>query len=339
MTTIKDVARAAGVSHAVVSRLLNGDSSLNVRDDTRKRVLDAASELNYIPNHAARALRHSRTGAIGLAVHEVSNPIYGEIIEGAQRAVSVHGTTLVLADVDELYRDRNAFSRMVKSKVVDGLIILPAGTEADEYVAREATRALPTLLVNERSDQFRSVSVDDTTAAALATQHLIDLGHRDIGLLHLDGETTRRSDRFAGHLNALDAAGIALEQQWSIDGGHSLESGYEGFAALMQRGARPTAVVAHNALTAIGAIRAAHHVGLSVPDDISIIGFHDVNVAEYVDPPLTVVRVALRDMGAAAVEALTQLIDGGQPPYSIRVLDVPPVVVVRGSTAPMKRHA
>ncbi|WP_209326405.1 LacI family DNA-binding transcriptional regulator [Brevibacterium renqingii] len=334
MSTIKDVAREARVSHAVVSRILNKDPTFTVRPETRERVLEAAARLRYIPNHAARALRHNRAGAIGLAVHEIGNPVYNAIIEGAQKAVASHGAVLMLADVDEFHRDPTTFNRMITSKVIDGLVFLPAGNEADDFVLRAATAALPTVLVNDRTPGFHSVTLEDSDAAKIAAEHLIQLGHRDIGVLLLDGETQRRLDRFAGHESALQEAGIESGHAWVENGGHTLDSGRKGMLRLASRGSLPTAVSVHNATAAVGAMRAAMELGLHVPEDISIIGFHDMSFAGFVTPSLTVVKLALEEMGVQAVETLFRLIAGEDVEETVRVLDPMPKLEMRESTAP-----
>ncbi|MBW1638466.1 LacI family transcriptional regulator [Microbacterium resistens] len=333
MPTIKDVAREAGVSHAVVSRILNEDPTFTVRPETRERVLAAAAKLRYIPNHAARALRHNKAGAIGLAVHEIGNPVYNAIIEGAQASVASHGAVLMLADVDELHRDPATFNRMITSKVIDGLVFLPAGTEADDFVLRAASAALPTVMVNDRAPGFHSVALDDAAAAKIATEYLIQLGHRDIGVLLLDGETHRRLDRLGGHESAMRDAGLEPRDQWVEIGGHTLESGREGMHRLAARGPLPTAVSVHNATAAVGAMRAATELGLSVPGDLSIIGFHDMSFTGFVTPSLTVVKLALKEMGVQAVETLYRLINGDDVEETVRVLDPTPELVLRESTA------
>ena len=333
MPTIKDVARDAGVSHAVVSRILNEDPTFTVRPETRERVLEAAARLRYIPNHAARALRHNKAGAIGLAVHQISNPVYNAIIEGAQSAVASHGAVLMLADVDELHRDPATFNRMITSKVIDGLVFLPAGTEVDDFVLRAASVALPTVMVNDRAPGFHSVALDDAAAARIAAEHLIQLGHRRIGALLLDGDTHRRLDRLSGHERALREAGLETRDEWVEIGGHTLESGRDGMLRLAARGPLPTAVSVHNATAAVGAMRAATELGLRVPEDLSIIGFHDMSFTAFVTPSLTVVKLALREMGIQAVETLYRLINGENVEETVLVLDPVPELVVRESTA------
>ena len=335
MVTIKDVAREAGVTQAVVSRLLNRDPTLQVRPATRERVLATAERLDYTPNHAARALRAARVGTIGLAVHEVSNPVHGAIIEGAQRAVSTYRCVLLLADVDELHRDRGTFGRVVGSNAIDGLILLPAGNQSDRKVAHAAVQqGVPTVLVNERSRTYPCVSLDDRGAARLATQHLIELGHRRIGVLYLDGQTARTRERRKGHQEALTAAGIDPPDRWWAQGGHTLDAGYRGMNELLDAGEPPSALVAHSVLAAAGAMTAARERGIAIPEELSLVGFHDVSFAEHLDPPLTVVRLGLSEMGRVAVETLMRLIEGGEDLPRVHLGEPEPALIVRRTTTP-----
>lgn len=334
MPTIKDVARHAGVTHAVVSRILNGDTTLRVRPETRARVLAAAAELEYIPHHAAKALRESRAGAIGLAVHDLSNPVYGEVIKGAQEALGAHHSVLMLADAAELHRDASAFRRFVASGAIDALLLLPAGDDSDTEIAREAAAKIPTVLVNERSADYQSVSADEWAAGALAVRHLTGLGHREIGLLHLDGTTRRGQDRIEGHVAGLRELGLELDPRWLRDGGHEPESGRRALLGLAEDGPLPTAVVVHSVQAAVGVLVAAKELGMELPRELSIVGFHDMRFAAYLEPSLTVVRMGLREMGAAAVETAMRLLDGQPVDKHVQVTEPGPVLVARESTAP-----
>jgi LacI family transcriptional regulator len=333
MATIVEVARAAGVTPAVVSRVLNDDPGLRVRPETRERVLMTVRELQYTPNYAARALRRAQVGTLGLAVPGVSNPVYSAIIEGAQSAVSERGYVLMLADVPELARDNETFARVIRSGGIDGLLLLRAGSHVDQVVAKVAAERIPTVLVNDRSRTLGSVGVDDRAGARLATEYLLDLGHRDVALLRLDGRFSRARDRVKGWQDALRAAGLEPNADRVVDGGHTAESGYAGMRRLLAQGRRPTAVVAASVLSAVGAVTAAREAGLRVPEDISIVGYHDVFFAEHLTPPLTVVRLALHAMGRTAVHALLERLEGG-PARHVVVTDPAPELVVRASAAP-----
>jgi LacI family transcriptional regulator len=333
MARIVDVARAAGVTPAVVSRVLNGDPNLRIRPETHRRVLGAVRELQYTPNHAARALRRARVGTLGLAVHDISNPVYATIIEGAQMRAMQSGHVLLLADVPRLARDNETFARVISSGAIDGLLVLPAGLNADRVVAKAASARVPTLLVNDRSRTLGSIAVDDRAGARLATTHLLELGHREVAVLRPDGSSPRSRDRIRGFREALESYGLQPRPEHVVGGGHTPESGRVGMRRLLAAGRRPTAVFVSTVLAAVGAMTGARAAGLQMPGDLSIVGFHDVFFAENLVPPLTVVRLALREMGELAVQALLDQLDG-RPARHLVVTDPPPQLIIRGSTAP-----
>lgn len=332
MAGIVDVAAAAGVTVGTVSRVLNGDPSVRVRPETRERIHAAARAVNYTPNRAARALRRARLGTLALAVHDVSNPVYAAVIAGAQQAASRHGYVLMLADVPELARDAATFSRVVNSGIVDGLLLLPAGIEADRRVAEEAAGIVPTVIVNDSADALGSVTLDNEAAARMATEHLIGLGHRDIGLLELDGETERGFARTRGWEAAMRTAGLPVNDAWVRRGGHTAEAGRQAMGTVLDRADRPTAVMAASVLAAVGAVAAARDRGLDVPADLSVVGFHDVFFAQYLQPGLTVVELPLQALGHRSVELLLALLDHGEPEHVV-ITEPPPRIVVRGTTA------
>ncbi|MEJ3651945.1 LacI family DNA-binding transcriptional regulator [Actinomycetes bacterium KLBMP 9759] len=330
MVTIKDVAKAAGVSPSTVSRVLTGDTSLRVGAETRARIVAAAERLRYTPSRAARAVRGGSSGAIGFAVHDISNPVYAEVIRGAQRAASRHGLVVLLADVEELARDGAVFASVVRSRAIDGLLLLPAGVAEDRTVAREVHGVVPAVVVADRQHGLSSVSLQDRPAAELATRHLLDLGHTDIAHLQLDGNGERGRDRLLGWRTAMGAAGLTPGADRLVVGGHTAESGRAAVARLLRDGPPPTGIVAATALTAVGALSALRDAGLGVPHDVSVISIHDVFFAEHLSPPLTAVRLPMQALGEAAVELLVETM-GGAPRRDLVVED-PPELVVRGTS-------
>ena len=330
-TSISDVAKAAGVTVGVVSRVLNGDPKLQVRAETRERVLAAARSLNYTPNHAARAMRAGRSNAIGLAVHDVSNPVYGGVILGAQKAATEAGYVLLLADAEALARGHSTFRQAVHGGAIDGLLLLRAGNTADRRVLREALPRIPTVLVNDHSTTHASVALDDTAGARIATQHLIDLGHRRIGHLRAGG-TARSGARLRGWREALHGAGIEEDPRWILDAEHLLETGHSTMHRLAALDERPTAVFVANVLAGIGAMSAAREAGLAVPGDLSLIAFHDVPYADHLVPALSTVAMPLHEVGASGVALLLEQLSGGEPRHLV-VDDPAPRLVLRGSTA------
>ena len=335
MPTVADVARLAQVSPGVVSRLLNGDASLRIRSETKDRVLAAARELDYAPNYAARALRRARSGLIAIGVHDASNPIYSAITEGAEAAATEAGYALMLADVDALAHDDAAFRRIVAGGAIDGLLLQRAGTRSDALIAKIASGSVPTVLLNDHTrGTIGSIAVDDYSAARLATGHLVELGHRRIAFLQVDGPKSRTDRRRRGWEDALRTAGIEPDPRLVAIGGHTPEDGEEGMRYLLEDGGF-TAVFVANILAAVGAISAAREAGVGVPDDLSVVAMHDFALAPHLSPALTTVRLPLREMGARAVGMLLARLDDGVD-ASHEVVSTPaPVLVVRGSARPL----
>jgi DNA-binding LacI/PurR family transcriptional regulator len=333
MGRIVDVARLAGVTPSIVSRLLNGDPTLRIRPETRDRVLAAAEDLDYAPNRAARALRGGGAGTLGVAVHDILNPVYGEIIAGAEAAARERGYVLMLADVDSLASD-DTFRRVVRGGAIDGLMVQRDGLSSDRMVTRVAEAHVPVVILNERvSSPLSGVAVDDRQAAALATRHLIALGHTEVAHLDVGGRNSRARDRKAGWRDAMTGAGLDPRPDLLRVGGVVPETGYRGLMELLSGAQSPTAVFAGSLLAAVGALTAARDAGLAVPDDLSIIGYHDAWFAEHVVPPLTVMRLPLREMGRQAVLLLAERATGTAP-RQIMISEPQPELVRRGSTAP-----
>lgn len=333
MATVSDVARSAQVSVGMVSRLLNEDPTLRIRAETRDRILQAASELNYTPNSAARALRMSSSGTIGLAVHDASNPIYSAIIAGAQAEATAAGYALMLADVDALAQGGKVFRRVMSSGAIDGLLLQRAGTISDSVVSKLAAQQIPIVLLNDRTEgEISSVGVDDYAGAHLATEHLISLGHRRIGFLQVDGPEARSERRQQGWVDALANAGIERDPRLVIVGGHTADDGYAGMRKMLELAERPTAVFAANVLAGVGALTACRDSGVVVPDQISIVGLHDIPLAEHLAPRLTVARLPLFEMGARAIGILVEQLADGKLRHET-IVSPGPLMIVRESTS------
>lgn len=334
MATVSDVARRANVSPGVVSRLLNGDATLKIRDATRERVLAAVAELDYSPNYAARALRRARSGLVAIGVHDASNPIYTEIIHGVQSAATTAGYALMLADVDALADDDRTFKRIVSSGAIDGFLLQRAGNQSDALIERIASESVPTVLLNDRTEgTIGSVALDDYGATRLATRHLLELGHRAIGFLQVDGPKSRSELRLKGWEDALQESGISPEQAWVAVAGHDPQSGAAGMRTLLGRGGALTAVCVANSLAAVGSIAAALEFGLGVPADLSVVGIHDFELAAFLMPPLTTVRLPLERLGVDSLQMLLRQLDGGIIGHDV-VMTPAPALIQRGSTAP-----
>ena len=323
--TLKDVAIAANVDVSVVSRVLRNDPRQSVRPETRTRILDAAARLNYRPNTSARSLKTSRSMALGLLLPDLANLAYAPIARGAQQSAAAAGYGLLITSgaVSENMR-------MLEGRV-DGVLVASATSGLDQEELRSSR--LPVLLVNRREPAgTASVRVDDEAGSALATEYLVSLGHRSVGLIAGPQNTDTARRRRRGFVTKTAEAGVEAS---IAEGGYSEMGGYSAMMRLMARTPAPTAVFAAHFGAAIGAMGAARRLGLRIPGDVSIIGFDDLPVAMHLDPPLTTVRMPLVEMGEHAVERLLLLIQG--EPVGDVVLDIAPELVVRGSAAAPSR--
>jgi DNA-binding LacI/PurR family transcriptional regulator len=318
----------------VVSRVLREDPQLRVRAATRERVLRWARELDYVPNQSARALRMASSGALGLILHDLTNPLYAGILKGAQEAADHAGYVVLLADADELARNQDAFRRLLRGQRIDGALFQAGGFAGDATVRSIAAARLPTVLINsDAAPATGSVVIDDVAAGRVAATHLLELGHRRVAFLGGRGGSEQGARRRRGVTTTLAGAGIALAPEWVLDAGWDEAGGREAMAALLARPERPTAVVVANVMAAIGALAGAREYGARVPGELSIVAIHDLRFAELTTPSLTAVELPLRAMASAGVELLLRLIQGGEP-EEIVVVDPPPRLIRRDSTAP-----
>jgi LacI family transcriptional regulator len=330
---LADVAARAGVGTSIASRVLNNDPTVGVRPETRERILAAAAELQYRPNAAARGLKSQRTTTIGLVIPNLAYPVNSEIIHGAERAASDAGYVLLIADGEEFMQAGQAYHRLLLEGRVDGLMIASASTS--EPMLRDIISTdLPLILVNRRAGSVApSVTVDDALGMRLAVEHLIELGHTSIGYVSgpRDADTAQR--RLEGFLAAVKDAGLAEHHDRIVESPFDEAAGYAACEELLKRWPkRPTAVTVWSVAAAIGVLAALANSGFRVPADVSVVAFHDVPLAAYVQPPLTTVRMPLAEMAELGVRALLKRIDGQQ--VESQVVQARPTIIVRKSTGP-----
>ena len=329
---LRDVAQGAGVTLSVTSRILNGDPTVAVRPETRERVLEVARRLNYTPNAFARGLRLAQTKTLGMVVPNLASTVNAEIIRGATQRATALGYVMLLADAEEFARTSDAYRQLLLERRVDGLLVASART-SDDLVQELANQPLPFVLVNRRlAGVATTVSADDEAGFRLAVAHLAALGHVRIGHIAgpADADTARR--RLTGFKQGLAQHRLELRPDYLVEAEFAEEGGFQAMTSLLSRATRPTAVTASSLAATIGALAAIKRAGLRVPADISLVGFHDAPVAEYLDPPLTVVRMPLREMAERSVECLVQLIHGDI--IASEVVPTAPVLMQRASTAP-----
>lgn len=336
--TLRDVAKLAGVSTSVVSRELNGDPVLRARDETRQRIQEAAKALGYTPSHAARSLRLARAFAIGLLVPEVTNPIYDLLIRGIDDAADDLGYQVLLGRTERLQPEGDFLRRLVGEGRVDGFLVQrPDETDVHEF-APLIEGGAPVVLLNSRGSRRGSAVLDDAAGARLATEHLLELGHRDIALIGGDVHSHTGRARERGYVEAIKAAGMRRRSAWILHSGYSTEAGGRAIRELgLTGGRRPTAVVVANVTAALGVLRGARDIGLAIPEQLSVVAIHDFWLADYSWPSLTTVRMPLYALGQEAVRLL-HLRLMGERAIDVTVDQPAPVVVSRGSTAPRPRR-
>lgn len=308
MTTLKDVAKMANVAVTTVSRFLNNDPNLAISEATKKRILEAVKTLKYVPNASARALKSGRTSTFGLVIPDFNNPVYSQIITGIESVLNEEGYYLLVVSMGE-NKAKKSYLRLATEGRVDGLFVAATFLDDDEIEMLDILN-FPYVLINRLSSEAKNyVVADDTKAAKKAMNYLIESGHRNIAHLagHLSTDTGRR--RLEGYKNALTENNIPILDDLIIETKFSEQSGYDAMKDLLNRydGAM-TAVFAASVRVAFGAMAAIRDHGLKIPDDISVLGFHDISLSNITYPPLTTIKISLEEMGARAARMLLNIL-------------------------------
>jgi LacI family transcriptional regulator len=334
VANIRDVAALSGVSVGAVSRVLSHDPTLRVADETRRRVEEAAAALNYVPSHAARALRTSRSGALALLLPEVTRAVVAQLARGVENAAGERGVNVVLARAARLLEDETWLRSVVASGRVDGLILqLPDGVEPDR-ILEMIGEPLPIVLINSAdSGPITTVVFDDARSMRPAVAHLHALGHRTIGFVGGSAGTPTARRRREGFLAAMSEFGLTVPGDFVLELGFTGPDGRRAAEVLIERGELPTALVVANVDAALGVLAELHKHGFRVPDDVSLVALHDVWYADATWPPITTVKAPLAELGAAAV---TVLLDdnAGEEVAHIIVTEPSFELTTRASTAP-----
>lgn len=329
--TIYDIAREAGVSRATVSRVLN--QRPDVSPATRAKVLGIMKERGYVRDFAAAALAGGQATAIGLLIPKLEVGWATEVIVGVGEAAASHQRPLLLATT-AYETSEEGWLRVLRSNLVAGLIVILA-TASISRLKRALDARLPLVLVDYEGHEasFPRVEAANYLGTRLAIRHLIELGHRRIGCITGDARYGCSRERLTAYRDIIVQEGIGWDPSLVAGGDFTETGGYNGTKALLERGARPTAIFCSNDLMAFGCLRALRQAGLRVPQDVSVIGFDDVPGADRTEPSLTTVRQPLREMGRCAVELLLRQL-GNWPPPRPEVITLPTQLVIRESTAP-----
>lgn len=331
-TVIRDIAAAAGVSVATVSRVLNGRA--DVSPSTRAAVLQEIRERGYVPRRTARALAGGRTGLIGLTVPFVLGDYFAQIMDGAVEALYERDARVVVCPTHhEAQREVSLLERLMHGTTDGGLLILPSESPAELAALRK--QGYPFVVIGPRVTCDEGIPVVDCSNWAggrMATEHLVALGHERIAAMTGPRDWCASVDRVAGYHSALLAAGLTIDPDLVIESDFTVDGGYEDGRRLLARAERPSAIFAFNDNMATGLLRAAREQGLAVPADLSVVGYDDVELARVAVPALTTVRQPLQEMGRVAATLLYRLLDG--MPLDATRMELSTRLIVRSSTGP-----
>jgi LacI family transcriptional regulator len=333
VSTLSDVAALAGVSISAVSRVLSNAPSTRVSGATRERIQDAARQLNYHPNFAARALKFSRTNVVALVVPDLTNAIFSELMRGVEEAAADLGYMVLLAREESMQPTAATIAKLVGEGRVDGLLVQVGDAMTTEDLVGILDGRVPAVLINSRrEDHVGSVILHDEEGAAVAVRHLVELGHTNVGLVNGLHGTDSAERRRVGFDQAMAAAGLSVDPGFVTSLGYDPQQGRAAMRVLAALPERPTALVVANVNAALGLLVEARGLGIHVPDQLSIVAIHDAWTAENAWPPLTTVRMPLYELGKVSMAAMFDRIRTGAID-DVVVTNPEPELILRESTA------
>jgi LacI family transcriptional regulator len=325
---IRTVAERANVSIATVSRTINHVPTVNAK--MAKRVWEAIRELNYFPNTQARALVSGRTRLFGLIVSEITNPFFPELIQGFEDIAVESGYEVLISSTNYDPRRMNLCIRRMLERKAEGVAVMTFGIE-EPLLEQLAERNIPLVFVDQGPDRpgISLLKVDYHHGIRQGVQHLAALGHRNIAFISGPMRLHSAQSRLAAFQKSLTECGIAINQEWIVEGDHTLEGGIAAAEKLLSASKPATAVICSNDMTAIGVLHKVYRAGLRVPDDLSIIGFDDIHITRVTIPPLTTIQMSRTELSRAAVNALRAHVENTTPH---REYKIDTKLVVREST-------
>ncbi len=328
---IRTIARLANVSIATVSRTINRVSTVNPK--MAKRVWDVIEKLDFVPNTQARALVSGRSKLFGLLVSEITNPFFPELIQGFENIAVENGYEILVSSTNyDPKRMSHCIRRMLERKV-EGVAIMTFGLE-EPLLEQLAKRKVPLVFIDVGPDRpgVNVLKVDYHHGIRQAVQHLAALGHRHIAFVSGPMRLHSAQSRLAAFSKSMQECGIAPDASQIVEGDHTLEGGVAAMEKLLAQKEIPTAVICSNDMTAIGVLHKLYRTGLKVPDDISVIGFDDIHIAEVMMPPLTTVLMSRLEIAKAAFGALRAQVESPEPSPGKREFKVATELIVREST-------
>lgn len=329
MATIRDVAKRAGVSVATVSYVINGTKP--VAPETAARVRQAMEELDYHPDASAQSLRTRTTHVIGVVVSDIANPFFATLVRGAEDCARLHGYSLLICNTAEDLENERLYLSLLSRRRVDGLLLAPTGKN-DELIGRLMDRGMHIVFIDRTPPHLQAPAVlsQNEEGAYQATCHLIEHGHRRIGIVLGLPNVSTTGERLRGYQRALARYGLGLDGSLVAYGRSQVEGAREACLALLSQPDPPTAIFATNNLMTIGVMQGVRRLGLRCPADVSVVGFDDFEWAEAFEPPLTTVAQDPYEIGRRAMELLLGFLVGEGNKEQVRL---PVELKIRGSVA------
>lgn len=328
--TINDVARLAGVSTTTVSHFING--TRHISDDLRERVESAIAELGYRPNSLARGLRRGESKTIGLIVPDNSNPFFAEILRSIENIGYSNGYSVILCNSDSDIQKEIAYTDLLFAKQVDGIVFITTNNSC-EHLQQLTDAGIPLVVIDRDIPLVGTdvLLVDNFQGGYAATRYLIELGHTRVACIAGPSRLTPSADRVNGYKKALAEAGIQEHPQWIVDGDFQFQGGESGIAQLLALPEKPTAVFACNDLMALGVLRGLRKAKISVPREISVVGFDDIPLTSVVSPALTSIAQPVQEISRLAFELLIDRIQNKNSAHEEKRIVLPTQLVIRES--------
>lgn len=329
--TIKDVAKIAGVSPSTVSRVITKSEDLNIKEETRQRILNAIKKLNYKPNVIARSLRIKSTYTLGMVIPDITNSFFSILFKGADKVASEKDFSIILCNTDDNPNKAEKIINSLVQRQVDGLLLATTNFKNDILNNMNISK-YPYVFVNRHlnNDIENYVITDNFLGAILAMEHLISLGHLRIAYVSGPLSIDTALNRLEGYKNSLKRHNLPFDSELVVESEMTEEGGYKAFYELIKKRVKFTAIFAANDLIALGIMTAAKNVGVKIPEDLSLVGFDDLPVVSKINPALTTIKVPLFEMGYYAADMLIRKIKGEKNYISKIILR--PELILREST-------
>ncbi|MBG2876329.1 ribose operon transcriptional repressor RbsR [Proteus alimentorum] len=329
MATMKDVARLAGVSTSTVSHVINNNRY--VSEGIRKKVNDAIETLNYAPSALARSLKMNCTHTIGMLVTASSNPFYAEVVRGVERSCYEKGYSLILCNTEGDYERMDSSLETLLQKRVDGLLLMSTEARAPSHEVLNRYPRLPMVMMDWSPFEYGGDIIQDNSllGGEIATNYLIEKGFTEIACIAGPQDKLPAKHRLQGYYNAMQKAGLAIREEFVLTSDFEFAGGFSAMQKLLSLSVLPQAVFTCNDAMAVGAYQAIYQKGLRVPDDISVMGYDDIDLASYMIPPLSTIHQPKDELGKLAVSQLLHRMENIDADDNVLVLT--PKLIERGS--------